>query len=218
MQSYQNLIILKNLYRLKSLGFNYGDAFSINQPVTTPLSKNLYELAKNIQNCHLCDFSKSRRQSMSGFGSINAKIFFIDYTVSANEDDLGSYYVGRSGEMLKNMIQNVLKLSINDVYITHMIKCKPLKYAKNYDSNLNSCQNYLFEELNIIKPKVIVTLGNEAYGKITNDVDGFDKNRGLVLNYNGSLLVPLHHPSHLLKNPKDKQQTLNDLTTIKSLL
>ncbi len=222
MKSYQNLVLLQNLYRLKSIGFEYIDPFSVNttkndiQNYSTPNS--LIELNKNIANCYLCDLSKSRSQSMSGYGNPNADLMIIDYSVSQAQDSTKNYFTGRSGEILKNMIENVLKLSTEDIFLSHAIKCKPLKSNKPSPSEWNSCKSYLHAQLEFIKPRVIVTLGSDAYAKLTNDNDNFENVRGHVIDFQNYKLIPIYHPSHLLRNPELKKIAMSDLKTIKSCL
>ena len=219
LKSFQNLIFLQNLYRLKAIGFEYIDHFNINEKSNYAQPSSLEELSHNVKNCHLCDLSKSRTQSMNGYGNANANLVIIDYLVSQAQDSANSYYVGRSGETLKNMIENVLHLSVNDIYLTHAIKCKPLQSNKPSPSEWNSCKSYLFSQLDFIRPKVIVTLGKEAYAHLSDDnADNFENVRGHVIDYKDYKLVPIYHPQYLLRNPELKKITLNDLHTIKSCL
>ncbi len=218
MKSYQNLVLLQNLYRLKAIGFNYIDHFSINEKKNYEKPNSLEELSQNISTCHLCDLSKSRTQSMPGYGTPNAELMIIDYDISQTQDSTNSYYSGRSGETLKNMIENVLHLDVQDVYLTHAIKCKPLKSNKPSPSEWNSCKSYLFSQIEFIQPKVVVTLGNEAYNCVTEDNDNFDNVRGHVIDFKKYKLIPIYHPQYLLRNPELKKITLNDLKTIKSCL
>jgi uracil-DNA glycosylase len=218
LKSFQNLLLLENLYRLRALGFEYTDSFYINQTNQSEKPNTLDALSKSVSTCYLCDLSKSRTQSMSGYGNQNADVMIIDYTVSSGEDSTNSYYNGRSGEILKNMIENVLKLSIEDVYFTHAIKCKPLNSKTPSASEWDSCKNYLFSQIEFVKPKVIVTLGKDAYAKVTSENDNFQSVRGHVIDFKNYKLVPIHHPSHLLRNPDDKKIAFNDLKTIKSCL
>lgn len=217
LKSYQNLVLLQNLYRLKAIGFEYIEHFNVNDRTDYETPNTIHALAQNIQSCHLCDLSKSRTQSMSGYGNENAKLFIADYSVSQAQDSSNSYYTGRSGESLKNMIEKVLLLSIEDVFYTHLIKCKPLQSNKPSSSEYNSCKNYLYAQLDFIRPKVIVTLGEDAYTHLTNDTN-FENVRGHVIDYKEYKLIPIYHPQYLLRNPQLKKITLNDLKTIKSIL
>lgn len=183
MKSYQNLVLLQNLYRRKALGFEYCDPFSANITTKDEEPLTLDELAKNISTCHLCDLSKSRTQSMSGYGNVNAELMIIDFMVSPTDDAQNSYYCGRSGETLKKMIENVLNYSVDDVYFTHAVKCKTLNSNTPSKSEFNSCKNYLFSQIEFIKPKVIVTLGDSAYYKVTNESDNFEDVRGHVIDF-----------------------------------
>jgi len=218
LKSFQNLLLLQNLYRLKALGFNYSDIFSVNHKNSFDIPNNIQELTKTISTCHLCDLSKSRNQSMSGNGNIDADIMIIDYSVSLNEDNSNTYNSGRSGEILINMMENVLKLKMSDVYFTHAVKCKPLNSNVPSNSEWDSCKNYLFSQIEFVKPKIIVTLGKDAYAKVTSDNDNFASVRGHVVDFKNYKLIPIYHPNHLLRNPDDKKVTLKDLKTIKNCL
>jgi len=218
LKSFQNLLLLENLYRLRALGFEYIDTFFINQKSQNEKPNTLNTLAKSISTCYLCDLSKSRTQSMSGYGNLNADIMIIDYSVSIGEDASNSYYCGRSGEILKNMIENVLELKVEDVYFTHAIKCKPLNSKMPSDSEWDSCKNYLFSQIEFVKPKVVITLGKDAYAKVTSESDNFQSVRGHVIDFKNYKLVPIFHPNHLLRNPDDKKIAFNDLKTIKSCI
>ena len=218
LKSYQNLVLLQNLYRLKAIGFEYVDHFNINEKTTIEKPNNLEELSANILSCHLCDLSKSRTQSMVGFGNATTELMVVDYTVSQTQDATNNYYSGRSGETLKNMIEKVLLRSIHDVYITHCVKCKPLNSNTPSPSEYNSCKNYLFSQIEFIKPKVIIALWEEVYSHITGDEGNFNDVRGHVIDFKGSKLIPIYHQSYILRNPESKRITLHDLNTIKSFL
>ena len=218
MKSFQNLILLQNLYRLKAIGFEYIDHFTLNENSALSSPSSLDELAQQIQACHLCDLSKSRTQSMPGYGAKDAKVFILDYMVSPSQDTTNSYYSGRSGESLKNMIEKVIGLSVDDVYLTHVVKCKPLQSNHPSPSELESCRQYLLAQIDFIKPKLIVTLGPDAYHALTGDKENFENVRGHSIDFNKHKLVPIYHPQFLLRNPELKKITLHDLQTIKSYL
>jgi DNA polymerase len=155
---------------------------------------------------------------MSGFGNPKAELMIIDFSVSPNEDHQNGYYSGRSGEILKNMIENVLEKKIEDVYFTHAVKCKPLNSNTPSLSEWESCKAYLFSQIEFIKPKVIVTLGKDAYAKVSADNENFENVRGHVIDFKNYKLIPMYHPQFLLRNPEFKKIALNDLKTIKSCL
>lgn len=220
MDSYQNLAYLENLYRLKSLGFNYVDPISPNksQDQTSSLPNSYETLAQTIRGCHLCDLSKSRSQSMVGQGTLHPKIVFLDAFVSSAEDESNGYYTGRSGVMLRDMIEKVLGLSVDDVYITHAVKCKPFGFQQPSPSECSSCSPFLHKQLEILSPKIIVPLGCDAYELLTHDTSDFDRLRGQKIPFGNSHIIPLFHPTFLLRNPSFKKETMRDLQTIKEAL
>lgn len=218
MKSFQNLVLLQNLYRLQLLGFKYIDHFNLNSLQNYEEARSMDELISNIQKCYLCDLSKSRTQSMSGYGNSNADLFLLDYTVSQTQDASGNYYAGRSGETLQKMVENVLGISTEDIYMTHAVKCKPLQSNTPSSSEFTSCKGYLFSQLRFVQPKVIVTLGKDAYSSLTGDTQEFENVRGHVIDFQGAKLVPIYHPQFLLRNPEMKKIAMNDLKTIKSCL
>ena len=217
-KSYQNLVLLQNLYRLKAMGYEYIDHFNINEKTSYEIPASMDELASNISSCHLCDLSKSRTQSMGGYGTKDADLMVVDFSVSQTQDSSNNYYSGRSGETLKNMIEKVLHISTEDVFLTHCIKCKPLNTNKPSPSEYNSCKSYLYSQIEFIKPKVIVTLGEDAYSHLTGDNGNFENVRGHVIAFKDMKLIPIYHPQYLLRNPESKKITMNDLKTIKSSL
>ncbi len=219
LNSFQNLALLQNLYRLKALGFQYSNPIVLNrQSDNTVLSNDPQQLHEIIHRCHLCDLSKSRAQSMGGTGNSNADVMFVDAYVSIAEDQGNHYFAGRSGNSLASMIKNVLKLRLEDVFVTHVVKCKPLGSNTPSPSEVKSCKPYLFKQIELIKPRIIVTLGPDAYHHLSGDNSDFEQVRGHKITMEHYILVPLYHPQYLLRNPSLKKETLHDLQTIKSLL
>jgi DNA polymerase len=155
---------------------------------------------------------------MPGYGNKKAKLFILDFMVSQAQDTANNYYSGRSGESLKNMIEKVIGISVEDVYITHLVKCKPLQSNQVSKSEIESCKHYLHSQLEFIQPDVIVTLGADAYSGLTGNTDNFENVRGHLIDFKKYKLVPIYHPHYLLRNPELKKITLHDLHTIKSCL
>lgn len=221
LKSYQNLVLLKSLYRYKSLGFSYMDPISVNEDspaydLCLPSDLNL--LHKQMSQCHLCDLSKHRQRVLTGFGNIHAKIMFIDGFPSMVEDESANSFSGRSGSSLEKMITQVLGLNINDVYLTHILKCRPSHQHTVLSSELSSCKPYIFKQIELVNPDIIVTLGELAYTSLINDAHSFEQARGHKIPYENKILVPIYHPSHLLRNPSLKKCTMDDLINIKGLL
>lgn len=219
MDSYQNLALLENLYRLRALGYSYVDPISPNrQNVSDTLPDSLSLLHDTVAQCFLCDLSKSRRQSMGGYGNPRARVMFVDAYVSQLEDETGAYYTGRSGSMLRDMIEKVLSLAVEDVYITHAVKCKPFGFQNPSESECRSCAPYLAKQFELIRPDVIVPLGPDAYRLVMNEADDFERVRGEAISMGHSVVIPMYHPLHLVRNPSLKKEAFRDLQTIKGQL
>jgi len=215
--SYQNLALLENLYRLKALGYHYVDPITPNlQSVSSALPDTMATLNDTIRQCYLCDLSKSRRQSMSGYGNPHADLMFIDAYVSAAEDETNEYYAGRSGAMLRDMIEKVLHLSVEEVFITHAVKCKPFGFQNPSPSECSSCAPFLSKQIEIIKPRIIVPMGPDAFALLTGEEDKFDRLRGEIIPYGNALIIPIYNPLYLLRNPSFKKDAMRDLQTIKA--
>lgn len=155
---------------------------------------------------------------MSGYGSTNATIMFVDAFVSAAEDESNSYYSGRSGAMLRDMIEKVVGLRVDEVYMTHAVKCKPFGFQTPSGSECNSCYPYLSKQIEMIAPKIIVALGPDAYSILANGAEDFERLRGQLIPYGNAVMIPLYHPTFLLRNPSYKKEAMRDLQTIKGAL
>jgi len=194
------------------------DPVSINEPEASfnlSLPSDLNALHSQMSQCHLCDLSKYRNKVLTGFGNENAEIMFIDAFPSMVEDESGNSFSGRSGSSLEKMITHVLGLETKDVYLTHALKCRPSHQHTILDSELSSCKPYLFKQIELINPKIIVTLGEQAYSSLIKGANSFEQARGQKIPYEDKIIIPLYHPSHLLRNPSLKKCTMDDLINIK---
>lgn len=209
--------ILKYLHNLKSFGYKYHDEFDIGSfdVRNQNLPNNFAELNEVCTNCYLCELSKSRKNVLFGFGNPKSKIMFIQDEPTSSEDELNSFYVGNSGEILSKMIENVLNMKKEDVYITSLVKCKSLNGATNL--NFESCNDYLLKQIELISPKIIVVLGEKAYLFLLKNGE-FAKNRGKILKFNDISLIPIYSPTFLLRNPSYKKETYFDMLNIKQFL
>jgi len=220
MKNLHNALLLKQLYQLRELGYKYTDTkpFSHQEQNPLELPNTLKELKYQANNCHLCSLSKSRTNVVFGEGDENANIMFVGDFPLEMEDDAGKPFLGRGGEMLTAMIEKVLTLSRQNVYVTNLLKCRPLQGQALHETPFHTCKAYLFKEIEIIKPKIVITLGEEVYHYLSNDTGDFKTLRGTVIDAKDYLIVPTYHPNFLLKNPSLKKEVFIDLKKVKSLL
>ena len=210
--------ILKYLQNLKSFGYEFHepfDSFSV-EFKNVKLPNNLNELKNNVEHCYLCELSKCRRNILFGYGDSSSKIMFISDEPTKTEDELGTYYVGKTGELLAKMIENVLNIKKEDVYITSLVKCKSLNGINN--SNFEICNDYLLKQIELIKPKLIITLGEKTYSYSLKNNDNFSQMRGKELFFNGISLIPTFSATFLLRNPSFKKDAYFDMLKIKNFM
>jgi DNA polymerase len=219
MKNLKNALLLKQLYQLKQLGYKYTSAsiYKEAEPDLT-LPDSLEKLKEQALKCHLCELSKSRTNVVFGEGDPHADIIFIGEGPGATEDSMGRPFVGRSGELLTKMIENVLLIKREDVYIANIVKCRPPNNRVPTPSEAHTCQPFLMKQIALIKPKIIITLGGTAYHYMTGDETGITKVRGSILQQNGYTLIPTYHPSFLLRNPSAKKEVFEDLKKVKALI
>ncbi len=209
---------IKQLLILKSLGYKYYNPNLLNTNQNTiTLPENIDNLKKQTLQCRLCNLSKTRTNVVFGEGSLNAKIMFVGEGPGENEDKLARPFVGKSGELLTAMIENVLQLKREDVYISNIVKCRPPNNRDPLEEEATTCLLFLKKQIEIIKPKIIVTLGSVALKYLTTNEMEITKVRGTAIKQDGFTIVPIFHPSFLLRNPSAKKEAFEDLKSIKKL-
>jgi uracil-DNA glycosylase family 4 len=190
----------------------------------TPLTfaKNAAEALKavraDIGDCTRCKLhAMGRRQIVFGVGNPEADLMFVGEAPGADEDIQGIPFVGRAGQLLTKIIE-AIDLKREDVYIANVIKCRPPGNRNPEQDEVETCEPFLFQQIDLIKPKVIVALGKFAAQALLRTLDPISRLRGRVYNYRGAKLVPTFHPAYLLRNPASKRETWEDMKVVRKLL
>ncbi|RUM43784.1 MAG: uracil-DNA glycosylase [Hydrogenimonas sp.] len=213
-----NALQLKRLYQLKQLGFRYVPLVE-KRPSTEPsLPHDLKALEQIVSQCQLCGLSKTRTKTVFGEGNPYTDIMFVGEGPGAQEDATGRPFVGRAGELLTKMIENVLEVPRESVYIANIVKCRPPKNRVPTPEEAYTCIPYLKKQIELVQPHIIVALGATAYHYLTGDKTGITKVRGELIDMGSYQLIPTYHPSYLLRNPSAKKEVYQDLLKIKRLL
>ncbi len=219
MRRLHNALILKELYKLKSLGFEYTDFTPSNlEDLRGELPDSIEELRALTKSCQLCELSKSRKRVVFGEGDLSAKILFVGEGPGATEDSTGRPFVGRAGELLTKIIERVLLIPRSSCYIANIVKCRPPNNRVPTQAEAVSCRPYLMKQIEIIAPKIVVTLGGTAYNYLTDEKVAISRVRGSIMQKDNYILVPTFHPSYLLRNPSKKRLVYEDFLKIKELL
>jgi len=123
---------------------------------------DLQEIAEQVRNCRKCDLWKTRKNAVPGEGNPHAEIMFVGEAPGENEDIEGKPFVGAAGKLLTKLITEVLGLKREDVFITNVVKCRPPQNRDPTEEEMTACSPYLRMQIDIIKPKLIVTLGRHS--------------------------------------------------------
>jgi DNA polymerase len=173
----------------------------------------------DIGDCTRCKLHRlGRRQIVFGVGNPEADLMFVGEAPGGDEDIQGIPFVGRAGQLLTDIIEKGLKLPRKDVYIANVIKCRPPQNRNPEQDEVETCEPFLFQQIDIIKPKVIVALGTFAARALLRTLDPISRLRGRIYEYRGAKLVPTFHPAYLLRNPASKRDVWEDMKLVKRLL
>ena len=219
MKNLHNALLLKHLYQLKNLGYKYTSIVPYQEKEPDFTLPNTFDaLKKQAMECHLCTLSKSRQKVVFGEGNVNADLVIVGDAPSNSDDSAGKIFTGRTGDSLTRMIENVLGLKRSDVYITNILKCRALDSETLSPMDAHTCHPYLLKEIELVRPKLIVTFGEIAYRYLTGDDSALVDIRGIVNEKEDYKVIPTFHPSYLLRNPSAKKDVFDDLLKVKSLL
>ena len=160
---------------------------------------SLSELFEKYKACQNCVLGQTRKNLVFGGGLSNPPIMFIGEGPGADEDTQGKPFVGRSGRLLTKMI-NAIGIERDDVYITNIVKCRPPDNRNPSPAEISCCLPIIKKQIEILNPKLIVTLGNIPTKTFITDAPGITKARGKFEQYEEWTVLPTFHPSYLLRN------------------
>jgi uracil-DNA glycosylase family 4 len=190
------------------------------EPVTfaANAAEALAAVRADIGDCTRCKLhGQGRRQIVFGVGNPDADLMFVGEAPGADEDIQGIPFVGRAGQLLTKIIE-AIDLKREDVYIANVIKCRPPGNRNPEPDEVGTCEPFLFQQIDIIKPKVIVALGKFGAQTLLRSLDPISRLRGRVYNFRGAKLVPTFHPAYVLRNPSSKREVWEDMKLVRTLL
>ncbi|MCE5270745.1 uracil-DNA glycosylase [bacterium] len=179
------------------------------QAASTP-EESLEAFGKRISGCKLCELHKGRTNFVFGAGDPQADLMFVGEGPGAEEDRQGLPFVGASGQLLTKIIASV-GFRREEVYIANMVKCRPPGNRDPLETEIAACNPYLLRQIELIRPKVIVTLGRHSAYFFHGRQDSMRALRSRVVSYNGISVVSTYHPAALLRNPEYKRDTWEDM-------
>ncbi len=167
-------------------------------------------IREDIGDCTRCALHKGRNKLVFADGSPNARLMFVGEGPGADEDAQGLPFVGRAGQLLNNMI-TAMGLKREDVYIANVVKCRPPGNRTPEPEEANTCSPFLFRQIDVVRPEVIVALGATAATYLLGQRQPLAGLRGRVHSFRGTRLIVTYHPAFLLRDPRQKKEAWADL-------
>lgn len=179
--------------------------------------KTWEELYDECASCEKCELYKTRTNCVFGIGDKNADILFVGEAPGEKEDLSGTPFVGRAGQLLDKFLFAV-DIPRESVYIANILKCRPPKNRDPKPNEEDACMDYLREQVRLIKPKMIVCLGRISAQRLIDPNYRITKEHGKWVQKGGFLMTAVYHPALLLRDPRKKEEMLEDMKAIKSKL
>ncbi len=175
------------------------------------------ELKSACQGCKKCALWETRTNVVFGAGNENAEVLFIGEGPGEQEDLQGVPFVGRAGKLLDDML-SLIDLDRSNIYIANMVKCRPPKNRDPLGVEKEACMEWLREQTRLINPKIIVCLGRIAAAAIIRDDFKISQEHGQWTEKNGVKIMALYHPAALLRDPRRRPETFDDLKELQRVI
>ena len=186
---------------------------SIRAPEAPDPAAALRLIREDLGECTRCGLCRKRTQIVFGVGSPSARLMFIGEGPGADEDLKGEPFVGRAGQLLTKIIES-MGMSRGDVYIANVVKCRPPENRTPLPDEIGTCSPFLFQQVQAIRPRVIVCLGTPAAQTVLGTRDTITRLRGSFHDLDGIRVMPTFHPAYLLRNPAAKREVWDDMKKV----
>jgi len=182
-----------------------------------PVSKDLEVIRVDLNNCTLCKLSPTRKNIVFGSGNPNADLMFVGEAPGADEDEQGLPFVGRAGQLLTKIIE-AIDMRREEVFICNILKCRPPGNRNPEPDEIAACEQFLFRQIESVKPKVICALGAFSAKTLLRTNEPISRLRGHLVDYRGAKLMATFHPAYLLRNPNEKRRVWEDVQAIRDYI
>jgi uracil-DNA glycosylase family 4 len=183
-----------------------------------PESKEtIEEIRADIGNCTRCPLHEGRTKIVHSTGNLKADLMFVGEAPGADEDQKGEPFVGRAGQLLNKIIE-AISMKREEVYIGNINRCRPPGNRTPTLPEAHTCRPFLLREIAVVRPKVIVVMGNTACQNLLETKVGITKIRGTFQDYYGVKVMPTFHPAYLLRDPSKKRETWEDMKKVRDYL
>ncbi len=179
-------------------------------------AEELLEVRRRLGECTRCRLAQGRKKLVFGVGNPEADLVVLGEGPGFHEDQQGLPFVGRSGEMLDRMLNNVLGLGRHEVYILNVVKCRPPDNRTPHSDEVEACRAFLDAQLAAIKPRIIVCMGSPAAKTLLQTSRGVMSLRGRWQSWGDAAVMCTFHPAYLLRRPEDKRKSFEDLKLVRT--
>ena len=169
------------------------------------------ELKTTVRDCTACSLRTGCKQTVFGVGDPQASWLFVGEASNADDDNQGEPLLGQTGKLLDNMLMAIKLKRNKDVYLSNLVKCKPPNDRPPNSDEIATCLPYLHRQIELIKPKIIIALGQTAATALLGIDATLASLRGRPHHYHGIPLIITYHPADLLRVPEDKAKAWQDL-------
>lgn len=182
-------------------------------PYDASSSGNLEEYNRQICDCQRCPLGKTRTNFVFGVGNPNADLMFVGEAPGYQEDQQGEPFVGKAGQLLDKILA-AIQLTRDEVFIANVLKCRPPDNRDPRSEEIEACEPYLKQQINLVRPKAIIALGRIAGNTLLKTSRSLRDLRGRTWNYQDRDLIVTYHPAALLRNQTLKRPTWEDFQKI----
>jgi len=187
-------------------------------PQTLPASsETIEEIRLDIGNCTRCPLHEGRTKIVHSTGNFQADLMFVGEAPGADEDASGLPFVGRAGQLLTKIIEGI-GMKREDVLIGNINRCRPPANRQPTLPEAHTCRPFLMREIAVVRPKIIVVMGNTAMKNLLDTKEGITKLRGEFQDYFGVKVMPTFHPAYLLRDPRKKREVWEDMKKVRDFL
>ena len=190
---------------------------SITETVASPQAPSIMAIRAEIGECVRCPLHEGRTQIVHSTGNFAARLMFVGEAPGADEDAEGKPFVGRAGKLLTDIIIG-MGFRREDVFIGNINRCRPPGNRQPLPIETEACRPFLLREVEVIKPKVIVVLGNTATQNLLSIKTPISKIRGQFQDYFGVKVMPTFHPAYLLRDPHKKREVWEDMKKVRDYI
>ena len=185
--------------------------------ITTMADGSLEALREDALQCQRCSLSETRSTVVFGTGNPHADLMFVGEAPGRDEDEQGEPFVGRAGQLLTDIIK-AMTLDREQVYIANILKCRPPGNRNPEPAEIESCRPFLQRQIDLVAPKVIVTLGKFSFQTLLSTDEQISRARGNWHRLGEIEVMPTYHPAFLLRNPAAKKDVWEDMKKVMAVL